>query len=156
MSLLSQLKPKKGSRSTRHRVGRGESSGWGKTAGKGHKGQKARSSAGIPVGFEGGQMPLHRRSPKWGFNQLFRLRYQEVNLHQLEGSFESGAEVNPETMFEKSIIRSAEGPVKILGTGELKKSLQVSAHAFSTSAKTKIEAAKGKANKIAATTTETA
>lgn len=140
---LSHLKPTKGSKSTAHRVGRGESSGWGKTAGRGHKGQKARSSAGIPVGFEGGQMPLHRRSPKWGFNQLFRTRYQEVNLQLLEKNFSAGDEVTPAVLFQKKVIRSESLPVKILATGEITKSLKVTAHAFSKVAQEKIEKSGG-------------
>jgi len=143
MSMLSKLKPRKGSKKGRKRVGRGESSGWGKTAGRGHKGQLARSSADVPIGFEGGQMPLHRRSPKWGFTQNFRTRYHIVNLSKLSERFTTGEEVSPETLLSKGLIRNLESPVKILGTGELKTALKVRAHAISNGAKSKIEASKG-------------
>jgi len=149
MLTLSKLKPAAGSRSKKHRLGRGESSGWGKTAGRGHKGQKSRSGNGkIHVGFEGGQMPLHRRSPKWGFTQPSRKRYQVVNLSDLEAHFSSSEAVNPESLFSKKLIRNQEEPVKILATGELTKALEIAAHTFSQAATEKIEAAKGQVHRI--------
>ncbi|TVQ80254.1 MAG: 50S ribosomal protein L15 [Bradymonadales bacterium] len=149
MSLLSSLKPNKGARSARKRKGRGESSGLGKTAGRGHKGQKARSSAGIPIGFEGGQMPLHRRSPKWGFNQRFRKLHWIVNLKDIETKFKSGEEVSPETLKAKSLVRNFTRPIKILGTGAIKSSFRFSAHAYSKAALENIKAAKGEATVLA-------
>jgi len=143
MTILSQIGPRKGAKKGPKRIGRGESSGWGKTAGRGHKGQKARSSAGIPIGFEGGQMPLHRRSPKWGFTQLKSHRFQAVNLSDLGQHFKSGEEVTPAAMLAKRVIRHLRVPIKILGNGKLEISLKVQAHAFSQKAKQEIEAAKG-------------
>lgn len=143
MSLLSQLKPRKGSREKTKRLGRGEASGLGKTSGKGHKGQRARSSPDIGLGFEGGQMPLHRRSPKWGFTQLNRRRFTVVNVEDLDKRFKSGDEVSPESLKKVGLIKSVSLPVKILGKGGLKNSLKVSAHAYSASAKSSIESAKG-------------
>ncbi len=145
MSLLSQLKPRKGSRERRKNLGRGESSGLGKTSGKGHKGQRARSSPDIGASFEGGQMPLHRRSPKWGFTQKNRTRYNVVNLTDLQNHFKAGEEITPEVLKAKRIVSHLRDPIKILGTGELKTSLKVTAHAFSEKAKAAIEAAKGTA-----------
>jgi large subunit ribosomal protein L15 len=149
MSLLSKLKPRNGSREAPKRLGRGESSGLGKTSGKGHKGQRARSSPDIGVGFEGGQMPLHRRSPKWGFTQRNRKIYLIVNLMDLEAKFKSGDDVTPEALKSKGLISHTRIPVKVLGTGELKNSLKVSVHAYSQKAKASIENAKGTATVIA-------
>lgn len=146
MSLLSELKPRQGAKRPRHRVGRGESSGWGKTAGRGHKGQKARSSFNILRGFEGGQMPLHRRSPKWGFTQRVRTRYHLVHLADLEEKFKVGEEITPDTLLQKKMIRNLHQPVKVLSDGELNSSFNISAHAASEAAKKKIEAAKGTFN----------
>lgn len=149
MLTLTDLKPASGARNKKHRLGRGESSGWGKTAGRGHKGQKSRSGNGkIHVGFEGGQMPLHRRSPKWGFTQLNRTRFQVVNLKDLEAHFDSSEAVNPESLYEKKLIRNLEEPIKVLSSGDLTKALQVAAHSFSEAAVKKIEAAKGGVHKI--------
>ena len=145
MSLLSKLKPRNGSREKLKRLGRGPGSGLGKTSGKGHKGQRARSSPDIGVGFEGEQMPLHRRSPKWGFTQLNRTRYNVVNLGDLQTQYKSGEEVTPASLKEKGIVSHLRLPIKILGTGELKNSLKVSVHAFSAKAKAAIEASKGTA-----------
>ena len=140
MSLLSELKPKEGSTHKKRRIGRGHSSGWGKTSGKGHKGQKARAGAPIRRGFEGGQTPLHIRLPKFGFtNGQFKKVYEIVNLNQLE-KFEG--EVNPETLKTGGVIHKTKR-VKILGNGEIKKALTVKAHKFSETAKKAIEAAGG-------------
>ena len=141
---LSNLSPAEGSKhSDNFRRGRGHGSGNGKTAGKGHKGQKARSGA-PRIGFEGGQMPLYRRIPKRGFKNRNTLDIVSVNVSRLE-IFDDGAEVNIETMLEKGVISNPRDGVKILGGGELTKKLNVTASAFSASAKEKIEAAGGKA-----------
>jgi large subunit ribosomal protein L15 len=143
MAELHDLKPSKGSHRDRKRVGRGPGSGTGKTSGRGHKGQKARSGASIPAGFEGGQMPLQRRIPKRGFTPLDRSEYQVVNIRALEDV--PGDEVSPETLHAQGLIGSLKEPLKILGDGELTRALTVSAHAFSASAREKIEAAGGSA-----------
>lgn len=128
----------------RKRVGRGHGSGNGKTAGKGHKGQNARSGGGVRIGFEGGQMPLARRIPKRGFNNIFAKTYAIVNVADLN-KFESGAEVDANALLEAGLIKKACDGVKVLGNGELEKSLTVKAAAFSAGAKEKIEKAGGKA-----------
>ncbi|KEJ93115.1 50S ribosomal protein L15 [Synergistes jonesii] len=146
---LHELSPMPGSRRKKKRLGMGLGSGKGKTAGKGHKGQKARKSPGIGANFEGGQMPLARRIPKRGFSNFrFTVRYQTVNLEELENRFEAGAEVSAEELAGLRLIKCACGPVKILGEGELTKNLTVKANAFSASAAKKIEAAGGKAEVI--------
>lgn len=135
---LSNLRPAEGSRhSDTFRRGRGHASGNGKTAGKGHKGQKARSGAPRP-GFEGGQMPLYRRLPKRGFNCINSKRIVGINMSVLE-RFEDGAEVTVETLMETGIVKNPRDGVKILGNGELTKKLTVKANAFSKGAKAKIE-----------------
>lgn len=141
---LSQLKYAPGSRKNRKRVGRGQGSGHGGTACRGHKGQKSRSGGKIPAWFEGGQMPLQRRIPKRGFKNIFRRTFQIVNLEALEKRIE-GETVNPEILLANRLIRKKDLPVKILGNGELSKALEVYAHAFSKSAIEKIEKAGGKA-----------
>ena len=138
---LDDLRPAQGTRRTRKRVGRGMGSGNGKTSGRGHKGQGARSGGGVRPGFEGGQMPLTRRVPKRGFHNPFRTRYEPVNLDGLD-LFDAGQEVSPESMREKGL--AGRGLVKILGRGELSKALTVKAHGFSRSARQKIEAAGGR------------
>lgn len=139
---LSELKPAAGStHSANFRVGRGHGSGNGKTAGKGHKGQKARSGAPRP-GFEGGQMPLYRRIPKRGFTNRNRLEIVAINVSALE-RFDAGSEVSVETLIESGIVKNPKDGVKILGNGELTKKLTVKANAFSASAKEKIEAVGG-------------
>ncbi len=141
---LHDLSPAKGSRHKKKRVGRGPGSGLGKTAGRGHKGQRSRSGYSQRIGFEGGQMPLIRRVPKRGFTNIFRTEYSVVNLARLEEiSLEKGSDVTPELLVEKGIARSGM-PIKILGDGELSKPLNVTAHKFSKSAREKIEAAGGK------------
>ena len=136
---LHELGPKKGSRFKRKRIGRGPGSGTGKTAGRGHKGQRSRSGFSQRFGFEGGQMPLVRRVPKRGFTNIFRIEYTVVNLSRLEG-FEG--DVTPETLAAKGLARSGR-LVKILGDGEFSTKLNVSAHKFSKTARAKIEAAGG-------------
>lgn len=142
MAELHDLSPSGGSHRDRKRVGRGPGSGTGKTAGRGQKGQKSRSGGKVPAGFEGGQMPLHRRIPKRGFTSRNRVEYQTVNLYQLEG-FEG--DVTPESLKAAGLIRSSKKLVKILGEGELQSGLDFTAHAFSASARAKIEAAGGTA-----------
>ena len=139
---LSNLSPVEGSvKSDNFRRGRGHGSGNGKTAGKGHKGQKARSGAPRP-GFEGGQMPLYRRIPKRGFTNRNRLEIVAINVSALE-RFDAGSEVSVETLIESGIVKNPKDGVKILGNGELTKKLTVKANAFSASAKEKIEAVGG-------------
>ena len=140
---LHNLRPPKGARKSRKRVGRGTASGHGKTAGRGMKGQNSRSGGGVRPYFEGGQLPLVRRLPhKRGFNNIFKVRYSVVNLDRLAG-FRKGSKVDPEALAQAGIIKSAREPVKILGGGDMEKPLTVSAHRFSASAKEKIEAAGG-------------
>jgi large subunit ribosomal protein L15 len=144
---LNELRPAEGSTKAPKRKGRGTGSGLGKTAGRGQKGQKARSGGGVRPGFEGGQMPLSRRLPKRGFTNIFAKVYTEVNIKDLE-VFEPGTVVTPELLKEKGIIRKMNDGVKILGNGELSKSLTVKAHKFSKAAQEKIEAVGGKAEVI--------
>ena len=151
---LNNLKAPEGATHKKKRVGRGPGSGLGKTAGRGNKGQKSRSGYSRKRGFEGGQMPLHRRLPKRGFTNIFKREWAEVNLSDLENLFDAGAAVTPEALVERGLIRkSLLKSVVILGQGELKKSLTVNAHRFSKSAKQKIEAAGGKAEIIATPST---
>ena len=144
---LHELKPSEGSRKTRNRVGRGIGSGNGKTAGKGHKGQNARSGGGVRPGFEGGQMPLFQRLPKRGFTNINRKEYAVVNLDKLNG-FAEGTEVTPELLLETGVISKLNAGVKILGNGKLEKKLTVKANKFSASAKEAVEAAGGAAEVI--------
>lgn len=141
---LETLQPAEGSTHVGKRIGRGHGSGNGKTAGKGHKGQKARAGHGMRPGFEGGQMPLQRRLPKRGFNNIFATKYAVVNVQDLNG-FENGAVVDAEALVDAGIITKTLDGVKILGNGELQRKLTVKAAAFSKSAAEKIEAAGGKA-----------
>jgi large subunit ribosomal protein L15 len=140
---LNNLRPPKGAARGRKRVGRGMGSGHGKTASRGSKGAKSRSGFRFKRGFEGGQMPLHRRVPKRGFHNLFRVEYAVVNLDTLAQVFDDGSEVTPEVLRERGLVRSAKSPVKILGRGEIAKKLTVRAHKFSGSAASKIAAAGG-------------
>lgn len=144
---LSQLKPAPGSTKNRKRIGRGPGSGSGKTAGKGHKGQNARSGGGVKPGFEGGQMPLQRRLPKRGFTPLCKKDYNLVNLRDLE-SFDAGTTVDMEQYGKAGLVRKMKDGIKILAEGELSKPLTVQAHKFSRTAAEKIEAAGGKAEVI--------
>jgi large subunit ribosomal protein L15 len=140
---LHTLKPRPGAKHRRKRVGCGESSGHGKTSGRGHKGQKARSGGSIRLGFEGGQMPLIRRLPKRGFNnKAFKTVYAIVNVEALE-QFDSGARINRELLEERGLIKGRFDGIKILGQGKLTKSLTVEAHKFSATARQQIEAAGG-------------
>jgi large subunit ribosomal protein L15 len=140
---LSDLKPPKGAKHAKKRIGRGQGSGNGKTAGRGHKGAKSRSGFKFKRGFEGGQMPLHRRVPKRGFHNPFRVAYDVVNLDTLELRFDAGAVVTPELMRERGLLHGAAGRVKVLGRGEIAKALTVRAHRFSGKAAEKISAAGG-------------
>ena len=139
---LSELSPAEGSVRAPYRKGRGAGSGNGKTGGRGHKGQKARSGGKIRVGFEGGQMPLARRIPKRGFNNIFAKPLESVNVSALE-KFEDGAVVNAQALLEKGILSKCQYGVKILGNGNLTKKLHVQASAFSASAEEMIDAAGG-------------
>ncbi len=144
---LHELTPAIGSTKESKRIGRGHGSGNGKTAGKGHKGQKARAGRGMRIGFEGGQMPLHRRIPKRGFNNIFAEEYVAINVASLN-RFEDGAKVDAAALAEKGIIDNANLPVKVLGNGNVTKKVTVEASAFSKSAVEKITAAGGKAEVI--------
>ena len=145
---LHELRPSEGAFKTSKRLGRGTGSGLGKTSGKGHKGQNARSGGGVRPGFEGGQLPLFRRLPKRGFsNAMFKVEYATINVSDLE-KFEDGAVVTPELLKEMGILKKQLAGVKVLGNGELTKKLTVKANKFSVSAKEKIEAIGGKAEVI--------
>ena len=144
---LHELHPAFGSTKEAKRIGRGHGSGNGKTAGKGHKGQKARAGRGMRAGFEGGQMPLQRRVPKRGFNNIFASKFAIVNVSDLE-VFEANAVVDAEALQAKGLIKKTYDGVKVLGNGNLSKAVTVKASAFSESAKSKIEAAGGKAEVI--------
>jgi large subunit ribosomal protein L15 len=144
---LEELKPAQGATKKAKRVGRGVGSGSGKTASKGHKGQKARSGGVKGPGFEGGQMPLQRRIPKRGFTNIFRKEYAIVNLRDLEKMAGSDP-ITPEMLVQNGLVKDMKTGVKVLGTGELKKKLTVCAHKFSKSAIVKIQAAGGKAEVI--------
>jgi large subunit ribosomal protein L15 len=139
---LHELKPAPGSRKKKKRLGRGISAGQGKTAGKGHKGQNARSGGGVRPGFEGGQTPLYRRLPKRGFTNPNRVEYAIVNVSVLE-RFEDGTVVTPELLLQEGIVKNLKDGLKVLGEGELSKKLTVKAHKFSQSAVEKITAAGG-------------
>jgi large subunit ribosomal protein L15 len=140
---LSNLRPPKGAKHAKKRVGRGQGSGNGKTAGRGHKGAKSRSGFKRKRGFEGGQMPLHRRVPKRGFHNPFRVEYEVVNLDTLGARFEAGTLVTVELLAEQRLISGTRKPLKVLGRGEIGKALTVRAHKFSGKAAEKIAAAGG-------------
>ena len=144
---LHELSPAPGSNTKAFRKGRGNGSGSGKTAGKGHKGQNARSGGGVRPGFEGGQMPLQRRIPKRGFNNIFATEYATIKVSDLE-KFEAGSTVDANALIEKGIIKKTLDGVKVLGNGTLTKALNVKLTAYSASAKEKIEKAGGKAEVI--------
>lgn len=144
---LYNLSPAAGSTRPTKRKGRGSGSGNGKTAGRGHKGQKARSGGGVRIGFEGGQMPLARRIPKRGFNNIFAKPLTAINVSALN-RFEDGSVVNLQSLLDSGVVTQCKYGVKVLGNGELTKKLTVQATAFSASAKEKIEAAGGKAEVI--------
>lgn len=147
---LNNIRPAKGSTHKKKRVGRGPGSGLGKTAGRGEKGQKSRSGYSRKIGFEGGQMPLHRRLPKRGFTNIFKKRWLEVSLAALDRHFSANEEVTPELLHERGIIKKAKHDVVVLGTGELGKPLRISAHRFTRSAREKIEKAGGTVSEIGA------
>lgn len=141
---LHELKPAEGSTKSRKRVGRGNGSGLGNTAGRGSKGQKARSGGGVRPGFEGGQMPITRRLPKRGFTNIFGKEYQVINVSDLEERFETGDEVTIEALFACGLINKVKDGVKLLGDGELTKPLTVKVHKVSKTAADKVIAAGGK------------
>src|SRR5215212_1623996 len=144
---LSNLKPKKGARHAKKRIGRGPGSGNGKTAGRGEKGQKSRSGYSSKLGFEGGQMPLHRRLPKRGFTNIFKKEHAIVNLSDLE-RFDNGATVDEAALRQAGLVKGQNDGVKVLGNGKLSKKLAVSATRFSATAKQAIEAAGGSVQEI--------
>ena len=144
---LHELSPVEGSKKSSKRIGRGHGSGQGKTAGKGHKGQKARAGKGMRVGFEGGQMPLQRRIPKRGFNNIFAKKVVSVNVGTLN-KFEDGAVVDVAALVEAGVVKNSFDSVKILSNGNLTKKLTVKVSAYSEAAKAKIEAAGGKAEVV--------
>ena len=146
---LSNLKPPKGAKHSKKRVGRGHGTGQGTQAGRGHKGAKSRSGFKRKRGFEGGQMPLHRRVPKRGFNNAdFRTEYAVVNLDQLEARFDAGATVTPEALRSAGLVGGRDARIKVLARGEVSKALTVQAHKFSGKAAEKIAAAGGQAQNI--------
>jgi len=146
---LNSLRPAKGSIHKKKRVGRGPGSGLGKTAGRGEKGQKSRSGYSRKIGFEGGQMPLHRRLPKRGFTNIFKKKWLEVSLAALDKHFNADEEITPELLHNRGIIKKAKHDVVVLGNGEISKPLRVSAHRFTKSAREKIEKAGGAVMEIA-------
>lgn len=145
---LNKLKPPAGSTHKKKRRGQGPGTGLGKTAGRGHKGQKSRSGYSRRAGFEGGQMPLQRRLPKRGFTNIFKKPWIEVRLSTLEANFNSGDDVTPEVLHERGLIKKAKHDLVILGNGEVSKKLNVYAHRFTKSAKAKVEKAGGTAHLI--------
>ena len=145
---LNNLSPAPGSTHKKKRVGRGPGSGLGKTAGKGHKGQKSRSGYSRKIGFEGGQMPLQRRLPKRGFTNIFKKKWIEVSLAKLEENFGANDEITPEILHERGLIKKAKHDLVILGTGEVSKALKISAHRFTKSAREKIENVGGSITEI--------
>ena len=145
---LSDLKPPKGARHAKKRIGRGQGSGQGKTAGRGHKGAQSRSGFKFKRGFEGGQMPLHRRVPKRGFHNPFRVEYEVVNLDTLATKFDAGTIVTPELLRERGLVPGGTSPVKVLARGDVGKALTVRAHKFSGKAAEKIAAAGGTAETV--------
>jgi large subunit ribosomal protein L15 len=146
---LNNLHPAKGSTHRKKRLGRGPGTGLGKTSGRGEKGQKSRSGYSMKIGFEGGQMPLHRRLPKRGFTNIFKKKWIEVSLAALEKQFAENDDVTPEVMHHRGIIKKAKHDIVVLGNGEVSKSLKVSAHRFTRSAREKIEKAGGTVTVIA-------
>src|SRR5579864_6407457 len=146
---LNSLRPPKGAKHSKKRIGRGQGSGNGKTAGRGHKGAKSRSGFKFKRGFEGGQMPLHRRVPKRGFHNPFRVEYEVVNLDTLAARFDAGTVVTPELLRERGLVAGGDRRVKVLARGEVGKALTVRAHRFSGKAAEKIAAAGGSVEAIA-------
>src|SRR3954469_23650592 len=148
---LSNLKPAEGSKHAKKRVGRGQGTGQGVQAGRGHKGAQSRSGYSFKRGFEGGQMPLHRRIPKRGFHNEFRVEYAVVNLDTLAERFDAGTTVTPELLVERGLINNARRPLKVLARGDIAKNLTIHAHKFSGKAAEKIAAAGGAAEVLATT-----
>ena len=146
---LSNLRPPKGAKHAKKRVGRGQGSGQGKTAGRGHKGAQSRSGYTSKRGFEGGQMPLHRRVPKRGFHNPFRVEYRVVNLDVIAERFDAGTDVTPEMLREAGLVKGGRGPIKVLARGDIAKALTIRAHKFSGRAAEKIVAAGGTAEVLA-------
>ncbi len=144
---LHELRPAEGSKKSPKRIGRGTGSGWGKSAGKGQKGQNSRSGGGVRPGFEGGQMPLYRRLPKRGFTNIFAKEYTCINVDRLN-IFENGTEVTPELLVQTGMVKKVNDGIKILGNGNLEKNLTVKANKISKAAAEKIEAAGGKVEVI--------
>lgn len=147
---LNNLHPAKGSTHKKKRLGRGPGTGLGKTSGRGEKGQKSRSGYSSKTGFEGGQMPLHRRLPKRGFTNIFKKQWLEVSLEALERNFDAGAEITPEVLHARGVIKKAKHDIVVLGNGEISKALKISAHRFTKSAREKIEKAGGTVTVIGA------
>lgn len=145
---LSNLKPPKGAKHSKKRVGRGQGSGNGKTAGRGHKGAQSRSGYSFKRGFEGGQMPLHRRIPKRGFHNPFRVEFEVVNIDTLVERFEAGAVITPEVLVAAGLV-TGNSPIKVLARGDVSKALTVKVHKFSGKAAEKIAAAGGQAEALA-------
>jgi large subunit ribosomal protein L15 len=145
---LNNLRPPRGAKQPKKRVGRGPGSGHGKTASRGHKGAQSRSGFRFKRGFEGGQMPLHRRVPKRGFHNPFRVEYAVVNLDVLAEVFDAGSAVTPDLLRQRGLVRETGALIKVLGRGDISKKLTVQAHKFSGSAAKKIEAAGGVAEVI--------
>lgn len=145
---LNNLSPTPGSTHKKKRIGRGPGSGLGKTAGKGHKGQKSRSGYSKKIGFEGGQMPLQRRLPKRGFTNIFKKKWIEISLAKLEENFGANDEITPTILHERGLIKKAKHDLVILGNGDISKALKISAHRFTKSAKEKIENAGGSVTEI--------
>src|SRR5438045_305371 len=146
---LSNLKPPKGMKHPKKRIGRGQGSGNGKTAGRGHKGAKSRSGFKFKRGFEGGQMPLHRRVPKRGFHNPFRVEYEVVNLDLLAARFDAETVITPELLREHGLVPRGKSPIKVLARGDISKKLTVRAHKFSGKASEKLQADGGNAELIA-------
>ncbi len=144
---LHELRPPEGARKAAKRKGRGMASGLGKTSGRGQKGQKSRSGSGVRRGFEGGQMPYFQRLPKRGFTNIFKKKWNVVNLGDLN-TFDAGTKITPELLLEAGLVKNLRDPLKVLGNGELDRKLEIQAHRFSEQARTKIEAAGGKAEVI--------
>ncbi|MCA1588818.1 MAG: 50S ribosomal protein L15 [Acidobacteria bacterium] len=153
---LNNLKPAPGSTHKKKRVGRGPGSGLGKTSGRGHKGQKSRSGYSSRPGFEGGQMPLQRRLPKRGFTNIFKKQWIEISLAKIEASFNAGDDITPEVLHERGLIKKAKHDLVILGSGEISKAFNISAHRFTKAAKDKIEKAGGTATTIEKAAADTA
>ena len=147
---LNNLRPPKGAKHAKKRIGRGQGSGNGKTAGRGHKGAKSRSGYKFKRGFEGGQMPLHRRVPKRGFHNPFRVEYDVINLDTLAERFDAGAVITPDSLREAGLLAGGKRLVKVLARGEISKALTVRVHKFSGKAAEKIAAAGGLAEALAA------